>query len=213
MNTVKGQLPALVGADDASQEARRMSDAGDLQITESFLRGDPDAIRAVYDRWGSLVYTTCRRALGNEHDAADVTQAVFVSAWQGRSGFDAARGSLPGWLLGITRRRIADHWKAMNRAPLPGGEAVDLADASRDANESIDMGSIDAVIDRVLLRDELERLGDPAGRIVELSFFDQLTHAQIASLLDLPLGTVKSHLRRSLERLRTRLEVDHGARI
>lgn len=208
MNTVKGQLPALVGADDASEEARRMSDAGDLVITESFLRGDTDAMRAVYDRWGSLVYTTCRRTLGNDHDAADVTQAVFVSAWQGRSGFDAARGSLPGWLLGITRRRIADHWKATNRAPLPGGEAADLADVSRDTNDSID-----GVIDRVLLRDELERLGDPAGRIVELSFFDQLTHVQIASLLDLPLGTVKSHLRRSLERLRTRLEVDHGARI
>ncbi len=184
-----------------------MRDAADLAITESFVRGDADAMRAVYDRWGSLVYTTCRRSLGNEHDAADVTQAVFVSAWQGRSGFDSARGSLPGWLLGITRRRIADHWQATNRAPMPGGEAADFAD------HAVDENSIDGVIDRVLLRDELERLGDPAGRIVELSFFDQLTHVQIASVLDLPLGTVKSHLRRSLERLRTRLEVDHGARI
>jgi RNA polymerase sigma factor (sigma-70 family) len=171
----------------------------DAEIAAAFARGDDGSLREVYGRWSSLIYTVARRSLPSEHDAADVTQAVFVAAWQGHQGFDPNAGSLPAWLLGITRRKVADHYRSTGRVPQPVNEVPDGAVNDR---------AVDTVIDRVLLADEIARLGDPQRRIIELCFFQDMTHNQVASMLDLPLGTVKSHVRRSLGRLRDRLEVD-----
>lgn len=177
----------------------------DDAVARRFQAGDDSALEEAYQRWSALVYTSAVRAVGNEADASDITQAVFVSAWQSRAGFDADKGSLPGWLMTLTRRRIADHWRDRSRH-VRRVEAVAQVEPEERREPAAD-----AVIDRVVLADELDRLGDPQRRIVELAFFQDLTHTQIASLLNLPVGTVKSHIRRSLERLRRRLEVDGGA--
>lgn len=177
----------------------------EVAAAAAFARGDESGLAEAFRLWGTLVHTIALRSVGNEADAADITQAVFISAWRGRSGFDPERGALPAWLIAITRRRIADHWEERSRHSRRV-EAV----AAQSPEEPVETPS-DGLIDRVLLADELERLGEPQRRIMELAFFQDLTHAQIASLLDLPLGTVKSHIRRSLDRLRARLEVDRVA--
>ena len=169
-------------------------------VDAAFAEGGVDALERAYQAYGSMVYTMCRRALGTDL-AADATQEVFVSAWRAREQFDVRRGSLGGWLAGITKHRIVDVLRAQQRQPSAG--EIDLA-------ATTGTSGVDEMLDRVLLADALERLPQSSKRLIELSFYEHLTHAEIAERCALPLGTVKSDIRRGLARLRRHMERDHG---
>lgn len=179
-----------------------LDDAEAAALDMAFHAGDESALVAAYRNWGSLVYTLALRSLGHVQDAEDVTQKVFIAAWRGRGTFEPNRANLPAWLVGITRRQIADAHAGRARVaalPMPsewGEEQVAPV---------VDLG------DRLLIADELARLSPQAQRVVRLAFYDDLTHQQIGERLGMPLGTVKSLIRRSLERMRQRLEVHDGA--
>ena len=170
--------------------------------------GDEQALAVAYQRWAGQVHGMAVRAFGPGPDAEDVTQQTFVSAWTGRAGYRPEKGPLPAWLVGVARHKIADVWARRERQRRETEAAMsDLRSPSRPVPAGIDT----EVTDRVLVLDELDLLGQPQRGIIELAFFEDLTHAQIAERTGLPLGTVKSHIRRTLERLRTRLEVDGAA--
>ncbi|OIK29250.1 RNA polymerase sigma factor [Streptomyces malaysiense] len=180
------------------------TDIDESVLVEGFLSGDESCLAAVHRRWGPLVYTLARRSLGDAREAEDITQLVFLAAWRGRAGFAPDRGTLPGWLTGIARRKIADALAARTRRT----ELVAAAGAQLLLRATDEAVLPESAIDRVLLADEMSQLPAPQRRVLNLAFYDDLTQTQIAELTGWPLGTVKSHARRGLHRLAGRLRDD-----
>jgi RNA polymerase sigma-70 factor, ECF subfamily len=194
---------------DPGPAPRGAVDPDDAEVGRRFAAGDEQALALAYERWAGQVHGMAVRAFGPGPDAEDVTQQTFISAWTGRARYRPDQGPLPAWLTGVCRHKIADAWARRDRQRREAEAAVSEAEAapSRGSAPGVDT----AIADRMLVLDELELLGQPQRGIIELAFFADLTHAQIAERTGIPLGTVKSHIRRTLERLRTRLEVDGAA--
>jgi RNA polymerase sigma-70 factor (ECF subfamily) len=188
--------------DNPSDVETDLADIDAALLGERFRAGDRAALAEAYGRFSPLVYTLSLRTLGAPA-AEDVTQRVFIHASRSRAGFDPERRPLPAWLVGITRHVIADRMSERSREQR-SQQRVIVADPAR---AEADEGIADRVADAVVVADGLSRLEQPRRRVVEMSFFGGLTHSQIAESLGLPLGTVKSHIKRGLAQLKTHLEV------
>ena len=174
----------------------------DDELAEHFRAGDEHALRIAYDRYGRAVFHMAVRLLPNRADAEDVTQATFVAAWQGRQTFDPDRGSLLSWLLGIARRKAVDRIRTAVREGRITETIRALPEPAAPAETP------ERIVDRLVVADELARLPADQRRMLELAFYDDLTHQQIAQVTGVPLGTVKSHIRRGMASLKRRWEVD-----
>ena len=191
---------------------RRLEEGQDdivLALSARLVDGDESALEAVYDRWSALVHTYALRALGDPHDAEEVTQQVFVAAWRSRHTLTPSPHALPAWLVGIARHKVAD--VRATRARDAGRLAA--ASALPEVHVAVEQSKDDEVAERLVVRQAVEELPDPRRTIVLLAFWEELSHAEIAETVGLPLGTVKSHVRRGLIKLHQQLEgVRHDSR-
>lgn len=192
------------GAQVVAADGARPGAVEDEDLARGFAAGDEACLKEAYRRWAALVHTLALRSLADAEEAKDVTQQVFAGAWRGRAHYAPERGALKTWLIGITRKKIADALtqSARRRRDVDAVTATAPPDSVPPA--------ADQVVDQVLLAEELRRLPAQQRTVLEMAFYEDLTQSQIAQRTGLPLGTVKSHTRRGLSRLKRRLEVDSG---
>jgi RNA polymerase sigma-70 factor (ECF subfamily) len=162
--------------------------------------GDRVAFRLLYDRWGSRLYGVALRITRQAASAADATQEAFVQIWQQAHRFDPDRGSPETWLIGIVRYRALDMVRRGSRE-VPGYEPEEREDDTPDALARL-LGTAEAEA----LRRCLGQLDETRRRLVVMAFVDGLSHSALADRMQVPLGTVKSWIRRSLVSLRGCLE-------
>jgi RNA polymerase sigma factor (sigma-70 family) len=165
---------------------------------ERFRLGDADAVRAVYNEYGRLVFTVARRVLGDRSLAEEAAQQAFVQAWRAASSFDAGRELGP-WLATIARRVAIDvHRREARRAH-------DSLDAPGQAPLVTLPPSAEQVYEVWQVREAIDTL-EPADRdLVRMQHLEGLTHSEIAQRLSVPIGTVKSRSFRVHRALAARL--------
>jgi RNA polymerase sigma-70 factor (ECF subfamily) len=181
--------------------------ADDLSI-ESLLRdvadGDRAAFAEVYDRISSRVLGLVIRVLRDRAQSEEVTQEVFLEIWQQAAKFDANRGSGMAWVLTMAHRRAIDRIRASQKS-----HERDLKIGIRDMERDFD-----SVAESVEIRVENERVKQAMSRLtplqreaVILAYYGGYTHSEMAQILGIPLGTVKTRLRDGMIRLRDELGV------
>ena len=188
---------------DSDIETGRDSDES---ILHQVAQGDERALSRLYDRFAPPLLGLLRQMLGDEHEAEDVLQEGFVYLWNKAATYDAAKSKAFTWTVMIFRHKAIDRLRARGRrtrldeqaaeeAGLWSGQTGPQAD---DAAEEQDRA--------VLVRQALHELPAPQRKLIELAFIKGLTHHDIADTLGLPLGSVKTSIRRGLQRLRELLK-------
>ncbi|HEV2595018.1 MAG TPA: sigma-70 family RNA polymerase sigma factor [Sphingomicrobium sp.] len=187
--------------DEASILQRGVESANLSRLLASVASQDAASLKSLYERTSAKLYGIALRLIGDEAEAQDLLQEVYVTVWRKASSFDAKRASAITWLATITRNRAIDRLRA-RRDP---GENLDAArDIADDAPTSLDL--LEREDDAVRLRLCLDELEDRARRMIRAAFFDGATYPELAERENVPLPTMKSWVRRGLIRLRGCLE-------
>src|SRR5215207_5501825 len=165
---------------------------------------ESSAFAVIYGRHGGAAYSLAHRIVGDAELAEDVTQEAFLSIGRSTARYDAARGSVRAWVLGIVRNRAID---ALRRAARPAPKLDFDDDAVLESQPAAQRTESEAIrretADR--LRQALGLLPREQSQVIELAYFGGFSHSEIADMLGAPIGTIKGRMRLGLEKIRTTL--------
>ena len=173
---------------------------------------DIKAFEALYDRYGTLVYSTALRVVGDVQFAEDIAQEVFLRIWRRPDHYVPQRGRFVTWLLSVARNGAVDQIRTRGRR-----RRHETADEESARNLPADEGRDPALMaqlsdERQKVRRALTSLPPEQRRVIEMAYYGGYTQQEIAELLSQPLGTVKTRIRLGMQKLRVALEPEVGGK-
>ena len=170
-------------------------------LLQQIAAGDNAAVSAVIDAYGGLVWSLARRYFGKTAEAEDAVQDTFVAIWQSAGRYDPDSASESTFVAMIARRRMIDRLRKQGRRiqAQPLDASPDPEDESTSRLADLEQASI--------VLSAINQLDPPQPEVIRRSLMDGLTHAEIAEAMQLPLGTVKTHIRRGLIKVRKALGI------
>lgn len=171
-------------------------------------RGDQQAFAALYDATAARVHGMALRVVRDPAQAEEVTQEAFLEIWRTASRFDPTRGSAISWLLTLAHRRAVDRVRAAESA---SRRDTTYTRQSQDVAHDATAEAAQASLEAKRVRHALTQLTPVQREAIELSYLGGYTHTEVATLLDLPLGTAKTRIRDGLIRLRDFMGVGGGS--
>lgn len=172
-----------------------------VAMLEAVSRGDRGAFSRLYQRTSAKLYGICLRLLGSEAEAQDALQEIYVLVWEKAGKFDAAKASAITWLAVLARNKAIDRLRRRSVADAGLDSAAEVEDDSPSAFEVV--GEKQDVARLVNCLDELD---ERARQMIRAAFLDGASYPELAERESVPLGTMKSWIRRGLQRLRGCLE-------
>jgi len=173
-----------------------------VALVRSIAAGDQVALHALYERTHRVVFTLVMRITANRETAEELTLDVFHDVWRRAARYDAANGTVLGWIMNQARSRAIDRLRYEGRKKRVDPHASEpvTASAEPDARDVLELKQESAA-----LRTAVALLTTDERQAIETAFFSELTYAEAAAQLNLPLGTVKTRIRSGLHKLRQAL--------
>ena len=183
---------------------REASDEIRTPLLRRIAAQDREALAELYDQLGAALFSTAVRILGDEQEAEEVMQDVFVQIWEKAAAFDAALGTPTSWVLRIARNRSIDRLRVRQRR-FRALDELESAVAAQPAAQPAPNGDLSGE-ELVGVRSAVKALPVEQRQAIEMAFFGGLSHGEISEALNEPLGTVKARIRRGMLKLKNTLQ-------